>query len=317
MSDNKQLQNQKLDVASFVLNNQWTTSKSTDNTSYIPNGLMIALILKALREAQDNDLEIQKLQAKTEQDFDTALGGIGKNPSKGLIAMSAQSVVNAGQEQAKALISVGISSAVSAGISGLATIGAFGYSKYQSNQTDQIEEELKPLKTSRDLLEARPQGDLTAEELKPMTEKEREIFDKPFEEITDQGELVQKARLIKLHTTDEEVEALKTKVERKIQEKTKEQERFIGGGQQAFQISNQVSNVVQAATGAGGNVEKAGKDAKAAAENATAETEKTLQQMNVTSSNHYQENAHASAQQALQVADTLAQVAASQVQIRG
>lgn len=277
---------------------------------YIPSGVLIAEILKALREAQNNDMERQQLQAETEQKFYTALGNCGGDPSKGVIAMAAQSIVDAGNEQAAGLTAMGISMAVNAGLSGAFTLGTLGYGIKESLGNNSIEDEMTNLKNNRNDLDGPVDADTIVGEVgKPTENIEMEEFKN--------GKPSQETKAATRAGNQDDLDKVKEDLDKKIGDKKEDQEAVQKRIDRAVQFNQTISNISSSATQAAGNIIKAPHDAAAAANNAASDVEKTLSQMDTSSANSFKENAQAAAQQALRTAEDLAQIAASQVQVRG
>ncbi len=292
------------------------SNSSNSNIGYIPSGLLIAIILHALRLAQDNDLERQKLQAQTEQAYDTQLGGLNGDPSKGLIAIAAESVVNAGKEQADGLITQGISSAVNAAVSGAVAIGTVGMMKVQSSQTDPIEGQIKAARSEL----AEIEGPEAAQKANPQTapagtQPTVELSNNVKDYLGETG--AAQRQTLAAQPNHAMFEKVTTRIREDIKMKTSELEPINAKFNQLMAVGKQISDAAGAAAGAAGNVEKAGHDVAAAADNAAADVGKTVQQMSTSAASKAEEAARAAGQQAIQVSDSLAQVAASQVQMRG
>jgi hypothetical protein len=286
--------------------------------NYLPSGVMLATILKALRESGDNQLEIQQQQAAAEQLFDRELGGLNGDVRKGIIAMAAQSVVNAGNDEADGLMAQGVSSAVNAAVSGLTTALALGNglkNTYKTDGTNDLDKQMDEVKADGQKLDGIKQGDLLAADAnKPIDEDlaqgvDRGGLDKQGKPVHDEIEAIK--------MSPKELESAKDANKEKLKDLKEKQQKLNDSTSQGIQTNQAVVQVVSSATGAYGSIQQSQAKAAAAADNASAQVQKQVQDMNYSAANTFKENAKAAAQQAFQAADLQAQVAQSQVQVRG
>lgn len=284
--------------------------------NYIPNGLLIAIILKALREAQDNDVNRQQMQAEAEQHYYKALGNIGGDPTKGIIAIAAQNTVNAGVESAKGLEAMGKSLAISAGISGATAVGTLGGGAYESYKADGVQGEITTIKADQAQLDNLPEGDIEVAKNQRSEAQEDTDLASRLDNFA-KGETVDQDTMEAGKLDPELVQKRRKVQDDQIKEKERMRDEHNTKSRRYTEMGQTLINVVSSSTQAAGNIQKAPHDAAAAANNAAAEVSKNLQQMDSSAANNFRDSAHAAAQQALATADTLAQVAASQVQMRG
>lgn len=292
-----------------------SASSTLPSYGYIPSGVMLATILKALRDAQDNDLEMQQEQAEVEQKYDQQLGGLdGSGISKGLIAMVADSTAQAGQDEAAGLEAQGLSSAINAGLSGATTLGVLGYGGYNAYKGGKLDDDIEQNKNFDKELDKASDGDLVVGAPKKMTDQELEaLMDRKG--LKADGSYDQDA--INALKADGSVQRLKEMNADKLKDLQKQQGDFSQNTHNAMLMNQTIGQVSQAATGSYASYEQAGSKVNSAADNASAAVQKQVQDMNYSSSNTFKQQAETSAQQALQIADALAQVAQSQVQFRG
>lgn len=285
------------------------------NGDYLPSGVLLATILKALRNAEDNQLKIQQEQAQTEQNYYKALGGLNGDISKGIIAMAASSVVQAGSEEASGLEAQGVASAVSAGLTGATTVGTLGVGGWNTYKEGGIQDEIDQTKDFGKQLDGPKQADFViAEDKLPTDEKLNQLVDSHGKNAD--GSYDQEAiEAIKLNP--EKLKSTKAQNDEKLEDLQKKQKDLGDSTSRWVQNNQAISQVVNSATNAAGSIKQSQAKAAAAVSNASAQVQKQVQDMNYSAANTFKENAKSAAQQALQAADTMAQVAQSQVQFRG
>lgn len=285
------------------------------NGDYLPSGVMLATILKALRDAGDNQLEIQQQQAAAEQLFDRELGGLNGDITKGIIAMAAQSVVNAGNDEADGLRAQGVANAVNASISGATTLGTLGVGAYNSIKESGVSDEIDQAKDFGKQLDGNKQADLViADDKMPTDEDLNQLVDNHG--LNADGKPDHDA-IEAIKTNPEKLKSAKAKNDDKVEDLQKKQKEYSDSTNRWTQTNQSLTTVVGAATGAAGNIQQSKAKAAAAADNAAAQVQKQTQDMNYSAANTFKDNAKTAAQQALQTADIMAQVAQSQVQVRG
>lgn len=281
--------------------------------SYMPSGMMLATICKALRDAQTADLEIQQDQAEVEQEYYKALGGIGQpDLGKGLIAMAAQSVVDAGDAEADGLRAQGIASAVNAGISGVTTVGVGIKAASGWRESGKLDDEASKLDAFGKKLEDSPDADLAVgAQAKPVDPDVEEALQKrvPKELEADPA---------KYNAARVEAKAkLQDENEKQLKEVRRKQSEISSSTQNAMSFNQATTNVTQAATQTYSSFAQETAKTEAAAHNADAQVQKQVQDMNSSSANTFKDQAKQAAQAALQASDTIAQVGQAQVQFRG
>lgn len=298
-----------------VPTNKGAPAASAPNTggNYMPSGLMLATICKALRDAQNADLEIQKDQAEIEQEYYKALGGIGmKDIREGLIAMSADSVAQAGKDEADGLKAQAWASGVNAIFSGATTIGVALKAGSGWNENRNLDKEATKLNSFGKKLNGTPDADLAlaAPGSSVDPEIEEAIQKRVPKELEANPDKYNGTRLeAKRQLIDEN--------EKDLNEVRRKQKEISESTQNALNINQAVTTVTQAATQTYSSYEQAQAKINAAADNSAAQVQKQVQDMNSSSANTFKDQARQAATAALQTSDTMAQVAASQVQFRG
>ncbi len=292
-----------------------TSPASGDSGLYLPSGVILATILKALRDAESQEIEIQREQAKAEQDFYKALGGLNGNISQGIIAMAAQSVINAGDDEAKGLTAQGIANAVNAGISGTMTVGTLGLGGYNSYMSSKLDPEIEQTKAFGEKLEGPKDADIVVAQGKSPTDAE-------LEELMDRGGLKADGKydqeaIEAIKAEPETLSRAKAKNNEKLEDLEKKQKEYAESTNNWTFRNQAIGNVTQSATSAAASIRQAQTKTDQAIDNASAQVQKQVQDMNSSSAQSFHQNAKEAAQQALTTADSLAQVAQAQVQFRG
>lgn len=283
------------------------------NSGYCPSGLLIATISKALREAQDNDLEMQQQQAEVERDEYKLLGGIGMaDIHDGLLAMSADSIAQAGVDEADGLKAQGIANAINAGVSGATTIGAGVNGLKNWRESSNLDAEAKTTQEFGEKLKNSPDGDLAIgaqnKELDP--EVESAIQKRVPKELQENREKYNAARM-------EAKGQLEDENEKQFKEIRRKQDDLSHSTQNVMNFNRSVTDVAQAATGTYSSFEQGQAKINSAADQASGQVQKQVQDMTYSNANTFKDQSKQSAQAALQTSETLAQVANSQVQFRG
>lgn len=279
----------------------------------ISGGLWGAILGAALREAFEYDAERQQEYAEAQQQNAKLLGNVGGDPSKGLVALTANATASAGEEQAAGQKALGMALLVGAIVTGAMTLGLIGMGIHNWFKTNKLQDTIDGLKNDTSLDDASA-GDLTvatdgktddadlSKGMSALTKNDPSGSSDPDEDAAEALKLDDQADLEKARAARQQ----------KIEDKQKEQgdmhrnlDRLSQGGQMISQISTGASQ-------SAGNFGQAPHTAQAAAQSATAETEKTVQQMVSTTMSGYQQNAADAARDAQETAKALAQIAQAQ-----
>ncbi|MBU6383161.1 MAG: hypothetical protein KGR16_02450 [Verrucomicrobia bacterium] len=288
---------------------------------YLPSGFMLATIYKALLEAEDASLKMQQDQAQAEQEYYSVLGGVSTSAtgstdiSKGLIAMAANSIVQAGNNEAEGLEKAALGNAIAAGITGAFTglTIAHGANIFVKNRG--LDNDLEKANAFRNELHEGVDANLTVSAPNQVTDESLESIVSRFGK-NEQGEFdregisaLRAARPDAFGRVQEMAKENAEKIQKEISDNS-------DAANKSVQMNQTGSVIAQAATGSYANYGQGAAKSNAAGNNASAQVQKQVQDMDTAAARTLDEQSRASAQQAMQTADALAQVAQSQVQSR-